>query len=329
MSLTRASWVPPKFARWDEARRIKVSKQPPAMRRSPSARTASIGLTRTRLAVEQGLDWLFRDQPTEDYGIDAQVEVVDGDVVEGKLLALQVKSGASYFDEPAPGGWWYRPDSNHVRYWTNHSLPVVIVLCHPETQRCHWQIVNSSTLVETSSGGWKLLVPEQNVLDESARQPLTSAAEGDPYALRVRDLQLARPWMVLLAEGQRLVIDIEEWVNKTSGRGSITLGLDKEDGQDPMPIASWTVVLGLSSYAEVVPTLFAWADVTVHDETYDDEDHDEWASERDPGALRPYTNAAGEVDYWRLELTLNTLGKAFLLVDDFASRGDTQLTPPS
>lgn len=42
--------------------------------------------------------------------------------------------------------------------------------------------------------------------------------------------------------------------------------------------------------------------------------------------MRPYANAAGEVDYWRLELTLNELGKAFLIVDRFAAEGEQQLT---
>ncbi|WP_346281545.1 hypothetical protein [Pseudonocardia sp.] len=88
-------------------------------------------------------------------------------------------------------------------------------------------------------------------------------------------------------------------------------------------MASWSVWLGLASYAEVIPKLFAWADVSVHGETYD------WA---EPGygegeGLRPYGNGAGEVDFWRLELTLNEVGKAFLVVDRFATGGLPQLTP--
>jgi uncharacterized protein DUF4365 len=47
------------------------------MRRKPSANVASAGVTHTKLAVEDKLEWLFREQPTEDYGIDAQVEVVE------------------------------------------------------------------------------------------------------------------------------------------------------------------------------------------------------------------------------------------------------------
>jgi hypothetical protein len=283
-------------------------------------------VTHTALAVEDQLGWLFREQPLEDFGIDAHAEVVDGEDVRGRLLALQIKSGTSWFSEPGPGGWWFRPDKAHVLYWTNHSLPVVVVLYHSETKRCHWQLVNRQTLVKTTTGGWKLLIPETQVLDESARNALRMAAEGDPYVLRIRELQLAKPWMDLLAGGERLVVDIEEWVNKTSGRGSIKLGIDREDGGDPEPIAAWGVVLGLASYAEAVPRLFAWADVSCHEETYDWADEHPWPAEYGPGDLRPYKNGAGEVDFWRLELTLNEVGKAFLIVDGFATEGGQQLT---
>lgn len=235
-----------------------------------------------------------------------------------------------------------------MQYWTNHSLPVVVVLYRPETKRCHWQLVNRETLVEPSTGGWKLLVPEAQVLDGSARTPLREAVDGDPYVLRIRELQLARPWMELLADGKRLVVDMEEWINKTSGHGSILLGVDNDDGEDPAPLASWGVFLGFASYAEVVPQLFAWADVSVHEETYDEaehdayevecviydnegdrfvtEDYDEWRAGRRWAELRPYANAAGEVDFWPLELTLNELGRAFLVVDQFAREGGQQLT---
>lgn len=318
------------------------------MRRKPAASVASEGVTHTQLAIQHELHWLFREQPTEDYGIDAHAEVVDGEDVRGRLLALQIKSGASWFRERAPGGWWFRPDAAHVTYWLNHSLPVAVVLYRPETQRCHWQLVNRQTLLSTSTGGWKLLVPEAQVLDAAAAGPLREAAEGDPYVLRIRQLQLAKPWMELLASGKRLVVDIEEWINKTSGRGSISLGVDNEDGEKPEELANWGVFLGLASYAEVLPRLFAWADVQVHEETYDDAEYDayeaecvfydregdrlgsddfeEWRGEKQAQGLRPYANGAGEVDFWRLELTLNKLGEAFLVVDRFGTEGRRLLT---
>ncbi|REK83723.1 DUF4365 domain-containing protein [Rhodococcus erythropolis] len=317
------------------------------MRRIPSARVASIGVSQTKLAVEEQLEWLFREQPTEDYGIDAQIEVVEYEDVRGRLVALQIKSGESWFDESGPGGWWFRPEAKHVQYWLNHSLPVAIVLYHPRTRLCHWQLVNRETLHEVSTSSWKLLVPKDQVLDASSALPLREAAEGDPYVLRIRELQLAKPWLEMLASGRRLVVDIEEWINKTSGRGSISLGVDSEDGEEPDELARWGVFLGTASYAEIVPRLFAWADVRVHEEKYADEAYDQyevecmyhdnegdqiftdsfegWQRGR-PQGLRPYSTACGEVDYWRLELTLNELGRAFLVVDKFGTEGLRLLT---
>lgn len=317
------------------------------MRRKPSAKAASAGLTHTQMAIEDGLGWLFRAQPTEDYGIDAHAEVVDGEKVSGKLLALQIKGGTSWFREPGPGGWWFRPDAEHVQYWRNHSLPVVVILFHPGTNLCHWQLVSEQTLVKTSTGGWKLLIPEAHVLDSSARAPLLAASGGDPYELRLRELRLAKPWMDMLAGGTRLVVDFEEWINKTSGRGSVSIGIDHEDGKEPEELVTWHFLVGPVSYAEAVPKLFAWADSDVHEETYDDAEYDqyeaecsiwdeddqfftetfeEWRRSRVADGIRPYANSAGEVDYFRIELTLNELGKAFLVVDKFATEGGRQLT---
>jgi hypothetical protein len=221
-------------------------------------------------AIEDKLGWLFRAQPTEDYGIDAHAEVVDGEEVIGKLLALQIKAGTSWFSEPGPAGWWFRPDAGHVQYWKDHSLPVVVVLYHPETGRCHWQRISQDNLIPTPTGGWKLLVPEAHVLDDSARTPLQAAAEGDPYELRLRELRLAKPWMEMLANGVRLVVDYEEWINKTSGRGSVSIGIDHEDGNGLEKLVTWHFFPGPASYAEAVPKLFAWTDAKVHEETYDD-----------------------------------------------------------
>ncbi|MGW6120836.1 hypothetical protein ACWFRF_17485 [Nocardia sp. NPDC055165] len=146
--------------------------------------------------------------------------------------------------------------------------------------------------------------------------------------------------MEMLAAGQRLVVDVEQWVNKVVGRGDVSLGIDNEDGKEPTQLATWGVISGLSNPAEVVPQLFMWADVHVHEETYADgeydlyvaecvyydnegdriatEDFDSWRSRRiDFDVLHPYANEAGEVDHWRLELTLNDLGRAYLLVDGF------------
>ncbi|MEU2121113.1 DUF4365 domain-containing protein [Nocardia niwae] len=147
------------------------------VRRPASAQTASAGVTQTRHAVETGMRWIFREQPFEDYGIDAHIEVVDDETVLGRLVALQIKAGRSYFDSPAAGGgWWFRDDAMHFKYWLDFSIPVVIVLVDLEDRLCYWQLVTESTVEKSNGSQWKLRVPETHLLDGSAVQPLRDAA---------------------------------------------------------------------------------------------------------------------------------------------------------
>jgi hypothetical protein len=54
--------------------------------------------------------WSYRNQEIEDYGIDGHIEPFDEtDRPTGRLLAVQVKSGPSYF-ERTTGGWNFRAD---------------------------------------------------------------------------------------------------------------------------------------------------------------------------------------------------------------------------
>jgi len=57
----------------------------------------------------------------------------------GKLIALQIKSGVSFFKEETEGSYVYRTGDKHVAYWVGHSMPVVLVLYNPETKEAYWQ----------------------------------------------------------------------------------------------------------------------------------------------------------------------------------------------
>lgn len=176
----------------------------PVLRRDESAEVGRLGVTYTQLAVQKELRWMFREQATDDYGIDAHVEVVVGNEPRGRLLALQIKCGTSYFDRPSPDGWWFWPERKYARYWHNHSLPVVVVLVDPRTGRCYWQLFCSQNLKKTATSS-KLSVPRSNVLDSRARDALQRAAEGDPHVLRTRQ-ELMRPSTGRLPLNRRTIV---------------------------------------------------------------------------------------------------------------------------
>ena len=130
--------------------------------------------------------WLFREQPVEDYGIDAHVEPFDGPEQPARqLLALQIKTGASFFREETKDGWWFRETRRHWHYWLGHVLPVAVILYNPETGTLFWQHAEASLVQLTGEEG-KLLIPRSHVLD-------SSGAGRDSLRQIVRDFRRADP----------------------------------------------------------------------------------------------------------------------------------------
>lgn len=309
------------------------------------------GVAGVQQIVVSRLGWLFREQPTDDFGIDAQIEVVERGAATGRLIAVQIKSGSSYFNEPEPDGWWFRVNADDLDYWLDHSLPVAVVLYDPSSETAYWEVVTPKSVVTGARGGKKILVKQAQQLGPDSKKELAKVSEGTPYELRLRELRLALPWMELLSSGRRILVEVDEWVNKTSGRGDIRIVSVNDANEDRKELGSWFIMVGLRPYEEVLPSLVPWADMVLHEETYDEADYDAWeaasvyydregdrivtddyddwkAAERvGSGGLRPYDNVAGEVDRWRLELQLNELGRGFLAVDRYANGEGWILTP--
>jgi len=103
--------------------------------------------------------YIFREQPIVDCGIDAQIETVDGDNATGSLIALQIKSGRSWFKEEVDNDYIFRGDNDHLSYWLDHSLPVLIILCNTESRECFWQSITKDNIVKTKKA-WKISIPK-------------------------------------------------------------------------------------------------------------------------------------------------------------------------
>jgi hypothetical protein len=304
------------------------------------------GVHAAGLAVEDELGWIFREQPTSDNGIDAHIEVRDPQSQpSGRLIALQIKTGARYFREKTTSAYVYRGDIKHLDYWRRHCLPVLVVLVDLKAGETYWQIVVDE-FVRRTKKHWKMEVPFNQHLDKSARKALRRIAEGSPAQIRLNELVLAKPWMDKLARGDRLFLEAEEWINKTSGRGSLRLLAQDSNGNDTT-VRDWPFVMfpGML-YVEVLPALFSWADLSIDDEFYEKYDRDQydlecgaWDNEdhryilytEDYGdwrsqfaSIRPY-ECDGEVAKFRLELQLNKVGKAFLDIEDYLLRGSTSV----
>ena len=133
------------------------------MKANSKSHTGRVGVAGTQLLFKR-LGWIFREQPIEDYGIDAHVEVVENNTATGKLIALQIKSGESWFRQKTSDGFVFRGDREHLEYWQQHSLPVMIILYQDDEQIAYWQAVNSSNVQKTGIG-WKLIIPFAQKID--------------------------------------------------------------------------------------------------------------------------------------------------------------------
>jgi len=155
------------------------------MKSKNTDRTERVGVGIATTAFE-ALGFAFREQSVSDYGIDAHAELIESERPSGRLLGIQLKSGASYLTETCDEGYIFRTDKEHVEYWTNHALPVLICLCDTDSQTIFWQVVNADTATSTGKG-YKFTVPStQTVADSSSRlftELLTPVVAADRYTI--------------------------------------------------------------------------------------------------------------------------------------------------
>ena len=126
--------------------------------------TERIGIHKVALCFLEKFGWIEREQYVADRGIDTQVEIVENGNPTGLLYCIQVKTGKSYINETEDGITYYA-DERHVNYWLNHSLPVLLVICDPDSDAKYWDFVTRQSVIKTKNG-WKISIPHENQLDD-------------------------------------------------------------------------------------------------------------------------------------------------------------------
>jgi len=132
------------------------------------------------------IGFAFREQPVLDQGVDAHAELVQSEKATGKLLGVQPKSGPSHFSKESSGGYVFRTNNEHVEYWVNHALPVLICLCDTDSATVYWQVATRQTIVSTGIG-FKITIPRSQTVSESSYERLldllTPIASPDQYTV--------------------------------------------------------------------------------------------------------------------------------------------------
>lgn len=304
--------------------------------------TERIGLYHCAKIAERNR-WMFREQPVDDVGIDAHMEFTDSTGKSKQLLALQIKSGTSWFQEKKDNCIIFRDiNERQYNYWTMNPLPCIVVLYNPDDEMCIWQKLTAETIERTSGGtgkGFFVKIPSSQVfLDELSNDKLLSYTNLPEHIINYNFLLSQKEFMQIIRDGGEVKVHSTEWVNKSSGRGEIELIVD--DGKD-IKKYTYPYWFPFTSYTDVFPRLFPWADFSADEDFYEDFDKTMWRQynchydsedgewfivgdsfEEYRKKLDPMRSIdrMGEVAEYMLVLTLNDLGESFLRVNDFVTQ---------
>lgn len=115
---------------------------------------------------------IWRETPMADVGIDGQIEYVSPEgFATGRMIAVQVKSGSSFFKE-SNGDWVFHPEEKHRFYWERFPLPVLIVIHNPDTNLSYWQDARQALRVAQPADAKGIKIPKSNILQATSAQTL-------------------------------------------------------------------------------------------------------------------------------------------------------------
>jgi len=263
-----------------------------------TAITERVGVHAVGLIFAKKLGWMFREQTVSDFGVDAIVEVVDDKGPTGKLIALQIKGGKSFFSRENADSFTFRGELRHLDYWTRHSLPVFLIIHNPDTDITLWQKIERR-LCRVGTKSWSIKVPKQNVLDGSARHPLANGIARDDEARRRFAFSVDLDMMPRFANDD-VRMTWEHWFNK--GLSMRNAQFIFPDGTNE-PASGWYPTSDINLIME---RLYPWL-------AYEYGNVD-W-------------EVAGEADVYTLHLSLKPAARAYMEAEQFFREGDSEPPP--
>ena len=118
------------------------------------------------------LGLIFRETYNGDVGIDGQIEYVSSqNLVVGKIVAAQIKSGKSYFVDKGDH-WAFYPHEKHIRYWENFPIPVFLFLHNPEDDLVYFTDVKYYFGIPKKEKPNYIPVSKKSILNKSAKQEI-------------------------------------------------------------------------------------------------------------------------------------------------------------
>lgn len=284
--------------------------------------TEQLGIIESFRIFASEFKWIFREQPIIDMGIDAHIELVDDGNPTGKLIALQIKTGDSYFHEKEETFTFYL-DKIHYNYWINHSLPVILIAHMPQKKITLWQYVEKNNVKKTSKG-WKIDIPKQNHLtDSKSKYQIADIINSKSLDGKITKLKLDSNLMKYINKGGKVNVYTQEYHNKSLGRGPFKIILIDKDGNEEI-VREWQRFYTYT-LEDLLEKYFPWAHIEIdkdfYEENFDDSYYDVYTDKyKTDHTIYPYKVLSGEVSEYRINLKLNKIGTAFMDLEEYLEK---------
>lgn len=258
---------------------------------------------------------IFREQQSGDTGLNAHLEITEDYPRMGKSIGLQIRSDESARLERSARGYICRGEMSHLAYWFQHAIPVLVMIYEQKNERILWEFAGADT-IEVDGPNWELVVPHDHVYGPEAVSVISELPCYSPYLSR---LALDRPWMELVERGRHVTLEMDEWINQPSAKGSLRLCVGDVNGHRES-VYEWAFHTDADMpHVFRLPALFPWADLAVDNDFYREKEIDPPSN---PASIRPWTIEAGEIARFLLRFSLNELGRSFLVTERFLRRGE-------
>ncbi|MER9445409.1 DUF4365 domain-containing protein [Mesorhizobium sp. M0340] len=164
-------------------------------KRSRTAKQGRAGV----IAVEQAcneLDLIWRSLIEEDVGVDGTIEIALGEFPTGKIIGVQVKSGRSYIRSESETSFKFYPHKDDLDYWRKLSIPLFLLIHHPDDGNVYWVDVSSAFSEEQhdQDGVASITFSKTNKLDKAFEANLhgrfdLTVYSSDQYAALRKELE--------------------------------------------------------------------------------------------------------------------------------------------
>lgn len=133
------------------------------------------GVTAVQSIIQNELDWIFREQPISDVGIDAMIEVHENGTPLAMFMGAQIKSGKGNFTKTS-NSYRYYSSNIHYNYWTTSNIPIIMIAYIFELKKAFWIYLSSDNFIKTKKK-WKIDIPFSQVLCSKSEKRLLSLIE--------------------------------------------------------------------------------------------------------------------------------------------------------